>query len=129
MTWRWLEPSALERAHHEQLAEHGGPPGIRDRGLFESAMARPINLAAYGNPDAAALAAAYAFGLARNHAFVDGNKRIAAIAMEGFLALNGFDLEVSDREFVIAILSLASGVWSEDELAHWVRQHLVEAKE
>lgn len=129
MSWRWLELSAIERAHEEQLAEHGGPSGIRDRGLFESAMARPIDLAAYGTPDAAALAAAYAFGLARNHAFVNGNERTTAVALEGFLALNGYDLAVDDRSLVIAILSLASGAWSEDELAAWVRAHLVAASD
>lgn len=125
MTWRWLDPAAIELAHGEQIAEHGGPAGLRDRGLLGSALARPVNLAAYGNPDVAALAAAYAFGLARNHPFVDGNKRTAAVALEGFLVLNGFELGCSDAELVVAILSLASGAWSEDELAAWVRGHLV----
>jgi len=125
MTWQWLDPAAIELAHEEQIAEHGGPAGLHDRGLFESTLARPINLAAYGNPDAAALAAAYAFGLARNHPFVDGNKRTAAVAMEGFLAVNGFDLNCSDAELVLAILSLASGAWSEDALAAWIRPKMV----
>lgn len=124
MTWRWLDPAAIELAHEEQIAEHGGPAGLRDRGLLESALARPVNLAAYGNPDVAALAAAYAFGLARNHPFVDGNKRTAAVALEGFLMLNGFELGCGDAELVMAILSLASSAWSEDELAGWIRRNL-----
>ena len=125
MTWHWLDPLAIELAHAEQIAEHGGPAELRDRGLLESALARPVNLAAYGIPDAAALAAAYAFGVARNHPFVDGNKRTAAVAMEGFLMLNGFELGCGDAELVMAILSLASGAWSEDELAGWIRGNLV----
>ena len=95
--WVWVDPDVLLAAHDEQLEEHGGATGIRDRGLFESAMARPQNLAAYGEPDAAALAAAYGFGLAKNHAFVDGNKRTAFVALELFLELNGFVLAADDR--------------------------------
>lgn len=87
-------------------------------------MARPMNLVAYGNPDAAILAAAYAFGIARNHPFVDGNKRTAAVISETFLILNGYSLEVSDAELVVAILALAAGELSEEELADWFRQHL-----
>ncbi len=117
---------AIELAQAEQIAEHGGPGGLRDRGLLDSALARPANLAAYGNPDVAALAAAYAFGIARNHPFVDGNKRMAAVALEGFLMLNGFELSCDDAAFVLAILSLASGAWSEEQLADWVRGTLVE---
>ena len=95
--WVWVDPDVLLAAHDEQLEEHGGATGIRDHGLFESAMARPQNLAAYGEPDAAALAAAYGFGLAKNHAFVDGNKRTAFVALELFLELNGFVLAADDR--------------------------------
>src|SRR5277367_2935099 len=109
--WVWLDPDDLLAAHDEQLAEHGGLSGIRDRGMFESALARPRNLAAYGNPDAAALAAAYAFGLAKNHAFADGNKRIALVALELFLELNGLTLAADDSQCVIVILSLASGAF------------------
>ena len=87
--WVWLDPAVLRAVHEEQLAEHGGASGTRDAGLFESALARPENLAAYGAPDAAALAAAYGWGLARNHPFVDGNKRTAFVATELFLMLNG----------------------------------------
>jgi death-on-curing protein len=110
--------------HLEQLAEHGGAEGIRDEGLFESAMARPENLAAYGEPDGAALAASYAFGLARNHPFVDGNKRTAAAVSLTFLQLNGCQFSGSDAEIVVAFEALAAGELSEDELADWFRAHL-----
>jgi death on curing protein len=122
--WTWIDRDVLLAAHDEQLHEHGGATGIRDEGLFDSARARPQNLAAYGEPDAAALAASYAFGLAKNHAFVDGNKRIALVALELFLELNGFTLVADDAQCVIVILSLASGAFSEDELAEWIRRHL-----
>jgi death on curing protein len=122
--WIWIDPDVLLAAHDEQLAEHGGAAGIRDRGLFESALARPKNLAAYGDPDAAALAAAYGFGLAKNHAFVDGNKHTALVALELFLAINGFELTADDRQCVMVMLSVASGAFSENELAEWIRKHL-----
>jgi len=122
--WVWVDPDALLAAHDEQLEEHGGATGIRDRGLFESAMARPQNLAAYGEPDAAALAAAYGFGLAKNHAFLDGNKRTAFVALELFLELNGFVLAADDRQCVVVMLSVASGAFSEAELAEWIRRHM-----
>ncbi len=124
MDWVWLDPQALLSAHDEQLAEHGGAAGIRDEGLFESALARPQNLAAYGEPDVAALAAAHGYGLAKNHAFVDGNKRIALVALESFLALNGFDLAVDDGQAVMVGLSVASGAFRENELADWVRKNI-----
>ena len=111
-------------AHNEQLAEHGGAAGIRDQGLLESALARAENLAAYGDPDVAALAAAYGFGIIRNHPFVDGNKRAALIATELFLALNGFELIVTDVECVITILALAAGELDEAEFAGWLRAHV-----
>ena len=122
--WIWVLPAAALAAHREQLQEHGGGDGVRDPGLFESAMARPQNLVAYGEPDAAALAAAYAFGIARNHPFVDGNKRTAAVVAESFLNLNGLDLRVSDAEIVVAFLALAAGDLSEDELATWFRERI-----
>ena len=122
--WVWIDPEILLTAHDEQLAEHGGASGIRDIGLFESALARPQNLAAYGEPDTAALAASYAYGLAKNHAFVDGNKRTALVALEYFLALNGFELTADDGQCVLVILSIASGAFTEEELADWIRQHL-----
>lgn len=125
--WIWVDPDILLAAHDEQLAEHGGASGIRDKGLFESALARPENLALYEKPDAAALAACYAFGLAKNHPFVDGNKRIALIALEYFLALNGYMLVADDAQCVLAILSLASGTLAEKELAQWIRKHMKKA--
>src|SRR4051812_7955756 len=96
-------------AHAEQLTEHGGGEGVRDPNMLESAMARPRNLAVYGNPDVADLAAAYAFGIARNHPFVDGNKRSAAVVSEAFLSLNRHELQASDAELVVAFLALAAG--------------------
>jgi len=110
-------------AHAEQVAEHGGDDGIRDKGLLDSAMARPLNLAGYGEPDTADLAAAYAFGIARNHPFVDGNKRTAAVVSETFLMLNGYELAATDAELVVAFVALASGELSEEEMADWFRQH------
>lgn len=122
--WVWLSQEALLLAHDEQLAEHGGATGIRDQGLFESALARAKNLAAYGEPDAAALAAAYAFGVAKNHPFIDGNKRTALIALETFLLLNGFELIADDVACVQTILSLAAGELSEEDLAAWIRKNV-----
>ncbi|HOB13053.1 MAG TPA: type II toxin-antitoxin system death-on-curing family toxin [Novosphingobium sp.] len=122
--WIWIATAVAEAAHAEQLAEHGGPAGVRDPGGLESAMIRPRNLAEYGQPDLATLAAAYGFGIARNHPFVDGNKRAAAVVMETFLMLNGAGLAASDAELVVAIQALASGELSEDELADWLREHL-----
>ena len=111
-------------AHLEQLAEHGGAKGIRDEGLFESAMARPQNSAAYGEPDAATLAANYAFGLARNHAFIDGNKRTALVVSELFLAKNGSRVESNEAETLAIFLDLAAGELSEEELADWFRERI-----
>lgn len=126
--WVWIATEVALAAHAEQLAEHGGGEGVRDLGLLESAMARPRDLADYGEPDVAALAAAYAFGIARNNSFVDGNKRTAAVIGETFLALNGHSLDASDAELVVAILALAAGELAEDELADWFRAHLGEAR-
>lgn len=122
--WVWIATPVADAAHREQLAEHGGGEGVRDAGLLESAMARPRNLAAYGDPDAATLAAAYAFGIARNHPFVDGNKRTAAVVCETFLALNGHGLTATDAELVVAFVALAAGELTEDELADWLREHI-----
>jgi death-on-curing protein len=119
-----LHRGVLVAAHGEQLAEHGGANGVRDAGLLDSALARAPNLAAYGEPDAADLAAAYGFGVARNHPFVDGNKRVALIATELFLALNGYDLVVGDAECVVTVLALASGELGEAEFAAWLRAHI-----
>lgn len=122
--WVWVALAVAEAAHAEQLAEHGGGEGVRDAGLLASAMARPQNLALYGEPDAAALAAAYAFGIARGSPFVDGNKRTAAVVSETFLVLNGCMLTASDAELVVAMVALAAGELEEDALADWFRQHL-----
>ncbi|HMT44790.1 MAG TPA: type II toxin-antitoxin system death-on-curing family toxin [Chakrabartia sp.] len=124
--WHWVALEVAQAAHLEQLAEHGGGAGVRDVRLLDSAMARPQNLAVYGEPDAAALAAAYAYGIARNHPFIDGNKRTAAVVSETFLMLNGYGLTATDAELVVAFLALAAGELSEDELADWFRLHIKE---
>src|SRR2546423_14626820 len=105
----WLRIDVVLAAHDEQLDEHGGGAGLRDRGLLESALARPLNLYSYGEASLAKLAAAYAFGIARNHPFVDGNKRTALVAAEGFLGLNGFDLTADDVDAVRMFLCVAAG--------------------
>jgi death-on-curing protein len=120
-----VDPTAILALHDQQLDEHGGLPGIRGRNSFESALTRPQNQAAYGEPDVAALAAAYAYGLARNHAFSDGNKRIAWITANVFLALNGYAVEFSSAEAYSTVNAVAEGVISEDQLAEWFRNRLV----
>lgn len=122
--WKWVSEAGPLAAHGEQLLEHGGGDGIRDKGLFESAMARPQNLAAYGEPDAAQLTASYAFGLAKNHPFVDGNKRTAAVVSEGFLNKNGYMLTATNAEVATIFDALAAGELSEDELADWFRERI-----
>lgn len=122
--WIWVSDEAALAAHREQLAEHGGGEGVRDLGLFRSAMARPRNLDAYGTPDLPDLAAAYAFGIARNHPFVDGNKRTAAVVAETFIGLNGARIDVTDAELVVQFLALAAGEIGETHLAAWLRAHL-----
>jgi death on curing protein len=118
----WVVESVALAIPEAQLAEHGGVPGMRDEGLFSSAMARPQNRAAYGErPDAADLAAAYAFGLARNHPFLDGNKRTAFVVMELFLNLNGWTLDADDAVCISMMLTLAAGKLSEEMLAKWLR--------
>ncbi|WP_376691081.1 type II toxin-antitoxin system death-on-curing family toxin [Wenzhouxiangella sp. EGI_FJ10409] len=123
--WIWISGELAEAIHERQLSEHGGPSGLRDRGMFESALARPRQLAAYGGSevDAPALAAAYAFGLARNHPFVDGNKRTAAVLCEVFLELNGYLLLAEDADLYPVFLGLADGTVGEDELADWLRRN------
>ena len=120
----WLLRSVVEAIHDEQLAEHGGGEGLRDAGLLESALSRPRNLAAYDAPDMAALAAAYGYGIARNHAFVDGNKRTAFVAVELFLDLNGYVLTAGDAECVMTMERLADGTLSEQDFAAWIRQRI-----
>lgn len=120
----WIRRDLVLAIHDEQIAEHGGASGLRDEGLLESALARPVNLAAYGDPDLAALAAALGFGIARNHPFIDGNKRTAYVAVETFLILNGHDLTATDAEAIVAMLDLAAGDLPEDGFAAWARDHL-----
>lgn len=121
------DPVGLDRAvivavHGEQLAEHGGSAGIRDAGLLDSALARAANQLAYGQPDIAALAAAYGFGIARNHPFIDGNKRTAFVAVELFLGLNGYVLRADDADCVLTMLALAAGELEEPAFAAWIRE-------
>lgn len=126
--WIWVTLDVALAAHGEQIAEHSGGEGVRDATLLESAMGRPQNLAVYGSPDAAKLAAAYAYGIARNHPFVDGNKRTAAVVSETFLMLNGFELTASDAELVVAFVDLAAGELSEGELEAWFQQFVQAVK-
>ena len=121
--WTWIEESVVWAVHEAQLAEHGGSTGVRDAGLLASALARPLNQAAYGEPDAATLAAAYGFGIARNHPFIDGNKRTAFVCSELFLALNGYSLQADDALCVSTMLALAAGDLPEVEFAAWLRTH------
>ncbi len=120
----WVGEDAILAIHEEQLAQHGGGVGLRDLALLQSALARPLNLVAYGDPDAADLAAAYAFGIARNHPFVDGNKRTAAVAAILFLWMNGVETRIGEVELVGTILALAAGELGEDELAAWLRERI-----
>lgn len=122
----WVREDVVLAVHLRQLAEHGGGEGVRDEGLLQSALARPQNLLAYGDPspDLASLAAAYAYGIARNHPFVDGNKRTALIVVRLFLLLNGMDLVATQEEKYSTFLALAAGELSEEDLANWLRNHL-----
>ena len=122
--WIWLHPEIVLAVHEAQLAEHGGGTGIRDKGLLESALTRASNLATYGEPDAADLAAAYGYGISRNHAFIDGNKRTGFVAAELFLRLNGHELRASDADCVLTMLAVAAGDIPESAFAAWIRQHL-----
>jgi death on curing protein len=119
----WLSRQLILAIHDEQLAEHGGATGIRDEGLLESALARPLNRAGYGDPDTAELAALYAIAVARNHPFVDGNKRTAFAALFMFLGLNGMQFEPPEVDATIAMLRLAAGDIPDDEFTNWVRGH------
>jgi death on curing protein len=122
----WINKRLALAIHDRQLAEHGGGTGVRDEALLDSALARPQQLFAYGDPppDLAALAASLAFGLARNHPFVDGNKRTAHVCYRAFLALNDAELVASEEEKYIAMLGLAEGNLGEPEFADWLRQRL-----
>jgi death on curing protein len=122
-SWVWLDKQLILAVHDEQLAEHGGLSGVRDAGLLESAMARPEHLAAYGEPDVAELAASYGYGIARNHPFIDGNKRTAFVAALLFLAFNHYSFQASDSDKVIVMLKVAAGEITEAEFATWIRNN------
>jgi death on curing protein len=122
--WIWVREDAVLAAHERQLAEYGGPAGLRNPGGLQSALARAANLVAYGNPDASALAAAYAAGIARNHPFVDGNKRTGWIAARLFLRINGLALSYDHGEATRTMIALAAGELTEDELAAWFRERI-----
>ena len=124
---RWVALSAVLAIHEEQLAEHGGLDGIRDRGLLESALHRPRDLQSYGQPDLADLAAAYAFGIARNHPFLDGNKRTSAVVTRLFLRLNGHDLDATQAQRLAIWLALGAGETTEQALGDWMRSRLVKS--
>jgi death on curing protein len=123
----WLTIAVVLAIHDEQIAEHGGTDGVRDMNVIESAIARPRHLMNFGNPtpDMAALAASLAFGIAKNHGFVDGNKRTSAVATEAFLILNGFKLTASDAEIVQVWADVGAGQMAEDKLAEWLRAYIL----
>lgn len=123
----WLSIDLIIAIHDEQLEQFGGPSGLRDRGLLESALARPLNQYAYGKDDLAALAAAYGFGLAKNHPFVDGNKRTALLAIVTFLGLNGREFTASEAEAAVTMLGVASGEIDEEELARWIGANVIDS--
>jgi death-on-curing protein len=123
-TWIWVAEAVAQAIHDRQLAEHGGSEGVRDPGLLASALARPRNVAAYGAPDAADLASSYAYGIAKNHPFIDGNKRTAWVVARLFLALNGRKLTFSPAEAVATVEALAAGIMDEQQLAGWFRDRI-----
>ncbi len=124
--FKWIIESVVHAIHDEQISEHGGASGTRDLGLLQSALAKPQNLLAYDKPDISELAASYAYGIARNHPFNDGNKRTAFVVMELFLILNGYELLADDQTCVLTMLDLAAGELSEEELASWIKKHIRE---
>lgn len=125
MKWNWIDRRVLLLLHDESLADHGGASGLRDEGLFESALARPVNLAANKKPDVAALAAPYAVALAKNQAFVDGNKRAGFLAIGLFLFQSGYRLTASQADATVTMLAVAAGEIDEAALATWIRANLV----
>ena len=123
--WRWVGFEVVQAIHERQIDEHGGADGIRDLGVIESALARPINLASYADPDVADLAAAYAFGLAKNHGFVDGNKRTGWVAARLFLADNDYRIEFEPADAIRTMEAVAAGTMGEADLAAWFRDRVV----
>lgn len=126
MNWRWIVKRLLILLHDESLAMHGGSSGLRDEGLLESALARPLHLDSYGSPDVADLAAAYAFGLAKNHPFVDGNKRAAFLAVGLFLGANGYRLTATQAQATVAMFGLAAGDIDEADFTNWLRVNIAQ---
>jgi death on curing protein len=122
--WQWVAIETVIAVQNKQLSEFGGADGVRDQGLLESALGRPVHQAAYGKPDAADLAAAYAFGIARNHPFIDGNKRCAFVTAVLFLEKNGYDFSAREVDVVLTIFALAAGELSEKALAEWFRAYI-----
>lgn len=129
MEYQWVLNAVVYAIHQRQLAEHGGDDGVRDEGLLESALARPQNLLAYGEPDIAELAAKYAHGICKNHPFVDGNKRVAYVVARTFLLLNGYDINTSQEDKVLTMLAVADSRMNEEALVDWFRQKLVKLSE
>jgi death-on-curing protein len=125
MKWLWIDKQPLIILHNESLTLHGGAKGIRDEGLLDSALNRAINLSLYDKPDFATLAAAYGIGLAKNHPFIDGNKRVAFLAVGLFLGLNGYKLNATQTEATQTMLALASGELSEIDFAIWIRNNSI----
>ena len=123
--WKWLDKDLLVTLHDESLAMHGGASGVRDQALLDSALNRAPNLAHYGTPDYAELAAAYGVGLAKNHAFVDGNKRVAFLSIGLFLALNGYQLTATQVDATLTMLAVAGGELNEEDFAKWIRANSV----
>ena len=121
--WKWIDPKIVLAIHDQQIAEHGGADGIRDMGLIESALARPINPAGYSAPDVFDLAAEYGYGIVRNHGFIDGKKRTAYVVTRVFLVLNGHDLTAKPVERVLVFERLGKGEIAPDEFAGWLRRH------
>ena len=124
IAWKWVNRQVLLLLHEESLAEHGGAPGLRDEGLLDSALARPLNLALYAQPDVADFAASYGVGLAKNHAFVDGNKRAAFLAVGMFLAVNGYRLRATQADATLTVIDVPAGVINEAAFALWIRDHI-----
>ena len=125
-SWRWLIEGVVIAVHAEQIAEHGGSSGLRDKGLLSSAMARPQHLAAYGNPTVFDLAASYAFGIIQNHPFIDGNKRTGFLAAYIFLSLNGWKIGAPEASAVSVVLAVATGEMNEAELSVWIKEHTIQ---
>lgn len=125
--WRWVGEAVVVAVHDEQLAEHGGATGVRDLALLQSALARPKNLAAYGSPDIADLAAAYAYGITKNHPFIDGNKRTALLVANIFLLDHGHDIGADDADLLAVMLRVSDGAMKEKQFAEWLRRNIVRA--